>query len=153
MPIGRNPAMPHPNSLANLKPPWQSGEQPKPGERYIQRMVNRAQKAGPQAMRLMTQCMRDPELPISQRLRCAEFIIEHTWPKEAAAGLLGALGNGAEWLELRFVSPSGQASKDNPSLQPQAISTTYSVEEEISHTSSPTDAEDAPIGEDGEDGG
>lgn len=130
----------HPNSLANLTP-WQPGTQPKAGAGYIERMIARAGKAAPQAMRLIAQAMKDPELPMSTRLRCAEYIVDKTWPKPPAGALASALAEGAEWLELRFVSPSGQAT-DTVSPQPPAISTTYSVEPETSHTSSPTDVND-----------
>lgn len=129
-----------PNQLANLRPPWQPGTQPKPSTNYVERMISRGHKAAPQAMRLITQAMHDRELPMSLRLRCAEYIVDKTWPKPPAGALAGVLGQGGvEFLELRFVAP-GQA-KDIPSLEAQAISSTYSEDAEISHASPHTDVE------------
>lgn len=101
--------MPHANSLANLRPPWQSGQQPRPGVRYIERMINRAHKAGPQAIRLLTQAMNDTELPMSLRCRCAEYIADKIWPKSAPEL---RLGDGVEFLELRFVAPGASAASE-----------------------------------------
>lgn len=95
----------NPISLANLRAPWQPGEQGTAGVRYVERMVTRAQKAGPQAMRLLQHAMRNPELPMSLRVRCAEYIVDKAWPKEAPG--LSISGPGVEWLELRFVAPGG----------------------------------------------
>lgn len=74
---------------------------------------------------------------MSTRLRCAEYVLDKALPTQKGASMV--LESGAEWLELRFVAPSGQPSKDDPSLKDQAISTTYRVEDENSHTSSHTD--------------
>lgn len=131
----------NPNSLANLRAPWQPGEQGTAGVRYVERLVTRAQKAGPQAFRLLQQAMRNPELPMSLRCRIAEYIVDKAWPKEAQNGLMGAL-SGVEFLELRFVAPGQQQAKDIPSLEAQAISSTYSEDAEISHTSPHTDVDE-----------
>lgn len=96
----------HPNSLANLRP-WPKGEQPKPGPRYLERMLERGSRYAPQAIRLIGQAMKDPELPMATRLRCAEFIVDKTWPKAPAGGQL-TLTEGIDWLELRFVAPGSQ---------------------------------------------
>lgn len=99
----------NPNSLANLRPPWPQGVQPKPGPNYVERMISRGHKAAPQAMRLITQAMHDRELPMSLRLRCAEYIVDKTWPKPPAGAYAGVLGpSGVEFLELRFVAPGQQ---------------------------------------------
>lgn len=100
-------------------------------------MLARANKSAPQAMRLIAQAMRDPELPMSTRLRCAEYIVDKTWPKEAQNGILGALTGGAEFLELRFVAP-GQQQADKH----QEITTTYEVEEADTHNDA--EPEDEP---------
>lgn len=76
---------------------------------------------------------------MSTRLRCAEYVLDKALPTQKGASMV--LESGAEWLELRFVSPSGPAAKDTASLKDQAISTTYSVEPETSHTSPHTDVE------------
>lgn len=102
----------------------------------------RANKAAPQAIRLIAQAMRDTENPLSLRLRCAEYIVDRTWPKDTQKGLLEALSGGIECLELRFVAPGREVSEtislplstDTSSLKDQAISTTYIVEEQSSHT-------------------
>lgn len=98
----------NPNSLANLRAPWQPGEQGTAGVKYVERMVARAQKTAPQAMRLLSQAMRNPELPMSLRCRIAEYIVDKAWPKEAQNSLISGL-SGVEFLELRFVAPGQQA--------------------------------------------
>lgn len=127
----------NPVSLANLKP-YPPGTQGTAGVKYVERMVASAQKASPQAMKLLRQAMRNPELPMSTRLRCAEYIVDKAWPKNAPE--LAISGTGLEFLELRFVAP-GQQAKDIPSLEAQAISSTYEQDSEISHTSPHTDVE------------
>ena len=131
--------MAHPNSLANLRP-WKPGQAPPPpGPKKVEQALKIAQQSCPKAAKLIARCISDPELPISTRLRCAEFMLDKALPN-VKSGISGILeGNGLEFLELRFVAP-GQA-KDTPSLNDQAISTTYSVDADISHTSSHTDVE------------
>lgn len=107
----------NPNSLANLRAPWQRGEQGTAGVRYVERMVSRAQKAGPQAIRLLHQAMRNPELPMSLRCRIAEYIVDKAWPKEAQNTLISGL-NGVEWLELRFTAPGGSTESHRIDLEP-----------------------------------
>lgn len=148
----------NPISLNNLRAPWQPGEQGTAGVRYVERMVSRAQKAGPQAMRLLQQAMRNPELPMGLRCRIAEYIVDKAWPKTVENGGISISG-GIECLELRFVAPGREVSEtislplstDTSSLKDQAISTTYSVEEQSSHTLSHTeDGAESSESEDGE---
>lgn len=127
----------HPNSIANLTP-WQPGTQPKASATWIERTIARAHKAAPQAMRLIAQAMKDPELPMSTRLRCAEYIVDKTWPKPPAGALASALAEGAEWLELRFVSPSGQASSAHKIEQDQSLTIEH---EDLGHASDHPDVE------------
>lgn len=61
--------------------------------------------------------MKNPELPMSTRLRAAEFIIDKTWPKEAQNTLISGL-NGVEWLELRFTAPGGSTESHRIDLEP-----------------------------------
>lgn len=97
----------HPNSLANLRPPWKPGETGIPGNRYVERMVNGGCRAGPRAIELISRTMRDEEQPISLRLRCAEYIVDKTWPKPPPGGVPGVTINsdGIDFLELRFHYP------------------------------------------------
>lgn len=99
----------HPNSIANLRPPWKPGERPpSPGPSKVEKALKIIQDGCPKAARLIVQTVNDTDAPLSLRLRCAEFIVDKTWPKDAPA--LSISGPGAEWLELRFVSPSASNS-------------------------------------------
>lgn len=100
----------HPNSLANLNPPWQAGQpQPRPGAKYVQRMIDRGEKLSPRAIALVGRVIDDAEgvepLPISLRLKAAELIIEKTWPK-ASQGPSVTI-EGATSLEVNFHFPGG----------------------------------------------
>lgn len=92
-------------------------------------MVTRAQKAGPQAMRLLQHAMRNPELPMSLRVRCAEYIVDKAWPKQAENGGISISG-GAEWLELRFVAPGGAQSEPQRIALPEPEAVDVEPEDE-----------------------
>ena len=96
-----------PSQLANLRPPWKPGEQPKPGARFIERMINRGHRAGPRAIQLISLTMEDPEQPMSLRMRAAEYIVDKVWPKPPPGGVSGVTINsdGIDFLELRFHYP------------------------------------------------
>lgn len=97
----------HPNSIANLRAPWRPGERPpSPGPSKVERALKITQDATPKAARLIAQTVGDPEAPLGLRLRCAEYILDKALPTQKAASMV--LESGAEWLELRFVSPGGQ---------------------------------------------
>lgn len=111
----------HPNSLANLRPAWRPGETPNPtgvnGHKRIERALTIAQNACPKAATLIANAISDPDLPMSTRLRCAEYVLDKVLPPaKRPDGTTLALNGGAEWLELRFVAPT------------PAISTTYEEE-------------------------
>lgn len=102
----------HPNSLANLTP-WQPGEQPKPGPRYIEKMLERGNKMAPQAMAVIGRVMKDTEVhgelvPLHLRLRAAEYIVDRHWPKAAAAATQISVGEGAGSLHIEIVRPGEQ---------------------------------------------
>lgn len=74
---------------------------------------------------------------MSTRLRCAEFIIDKTWPKEAQNTILGAIG-GVEWLELRFTAPGGSTESHRIDLEPsveKSVGETIDLEAEASDVS------------------
>lgn len=101
----------HPNSLANLRPAWEPGEQPKPGLRYIERMMEKGHKLSPRAIAIVGRIMEDDEVhgelvPLHLRLRAAEYIVDKTWPK-AAAGASVTI-EGASSLEVNFHFPGGE---------------------------------------------
>lgn len=100
--------MAHPNSLANLRP-WKPGQAPPPpGPKKVEQALKIAQQSCPKAARLIARCISDPELPISTRLRCAEFVLDKALPTQKS-GISGILeGSGLEFLELRFVAPGQQ---------------------------------------------
>lgn len=100
----------HPNSIANLRPPWKPGERPpSPGPSKVERALKIIQDGCPKAARLIVQTVGDPEAPLGLRLRCAEFMLDKTWPKVPAGAELRLGGDGVEWLELRFVAPGQPA--------------------------------------------
>lgn len=103
--------MAHPNSLANLRP-WKPGQAPPPpGPKKVEQALKIAQQSCPKAARLIARCISDPELPISTRLRCAEFMLDKALPAQKS-GISGLLeGNGLEFLELRFVAPGGSETR------------------------------------------
>lgn len=103
-----------PAQLANLRPPWEPGTQPKPGARYIERMINRGNQYAPQAIAIIGRVMKDEEQPMSLRLRAAEYIVDKTWPKPAAGSGEVTIGGveGADWLDVRFHFP-GSDTKPN----------------------------------------
>lgn len=154
----------HPNSIANLRPAWKPGQIPNPtgvnGQRRIERALAIAQKASPKAARLISDAISDRDLPMGLRLRCAEYVLDKTLPSQKGEkGLLEALSGGIECLELRFVAPGREVSEtislplstDTSSLKDKAISTTYSVDEQSSHTLSHTeDGAESSESEDGE---
>jgi hypothetical protein len=85
--------------------------QPKPGPNYIERMLARGTRYAPQAIRLIGQAMHDPENPITVRLRCAEYIVDKTWPKDPEIvrdHLTGTAGNGERQFTVTFVLPDGR---------------------------------------------
>ena len=100
----------HPNSLANLKPAWEPGVQPKPGSKYVERMINSGCKLSPRAIaivgRIMENQLDEEVVPIGLRLRAAELIIDKTWPK-APAGASVTI-DGATSLEVHFNFPGGE---------------------------------------------
>lgn len=100
----------HPNSLANLNPPWTSGNQPRPGAKYVQRMIDRGERISPRAMALVGRVIDNQEgvepLPISLRLKAAELIIDKVWPKPAAGSAQVTI-EGATSLEVNFHFPGG----------------------------------------------
>jgi hypothetical protein len=100
----------HPNSLANLRAPWQPGETAVRNPAKVDRALKTLTKATPKAALLIARSIDNPELPISTRLRCAEYVLDHTLPKDQP-GI--AIGQGVEWLELRFVAPGGQAAESH----------------------------------------
>ena len=143
----------HPNSLANLRP-WRPGEQPpSPGPKGIARVdkaLQIAQNASPKAARLIARAITNEDLPMGLRVRCAEYVLDKTLPSQRGEkGLLEALSGGIECLELRFVAPGREVSEtislplstDTVSVADRAISTTYSVDEQSSHTLPHTDDE------------
>ena len=96
-----------PAQLANLRPQWQPGEQPKPGPKYIERMLARGNRVAPQAMALIARTINDPEVPIEQRLSCAKYVVDKHWPKPIGGGEVTIGGiDGADWLDVRFHFPS-----------------------------------------------
>lgn len=102
-----------PAQLANLRPQWQPGEQPKPGPRYIERMLARGNRVAPQAMALIARTINDPEVPIEQRLSCAKYVVDKHWPKPIGGGEVTIGGiDGADWLDVRFHFP-GSDTKPN----------------------------------------
>jgi hypothetical protein len=101
----------HPNSLANLRPPWQPGDRPAANHGKIERALKITQNATPKAARLITRCIDDPEVPLPLRLRCAEYVLDYALPPKQASGGI-AIGQGVEWLELRFVAPGSQAAPE-----------------------------------------
>lgn len=103
----------HPNSLANLRPPWKPGETGIPGNRYVERMVNGGCRAGPRAIELISRTMRDEEQPISTRLRCAEYIVDKTWPKAPSGAAVNITAEAIDFLELRFHYPGDTDTKPN----------------------------------------
>lgn len=118
----------HPNSLANLRPAWKPGDTPNPGgfsgQRNVDKALAMAQKACPKAARLIVQAISNEELPMSTRLRCAEYVLDKALPsqKGSEGASLVLSGGGVEWLELRFVKPGSE--------QPPTISTTYEQQPE-----------------------
>jgi hypothetical protein len=104
--------MPHPNSLANLRP-WKPGQAPSTaGPKKIEQALKITQQSCPKAARLITRAIDNPELPMSLRLRCAEYVLDKALPPQQASGSL-SIGQGVEWLELRFVAPGGQAAESH----------------------------------------
>lgn len=101
--------MVHPNSLANLRPPWQPGTQPKPGAVYIERMINRGNQLGPQAMTLLGRAMKDPDQPMSLRIRCAEYIVDKTWPKDPGVVEQWNAATGSREFHVIFIRPGEDA--------------------------------------------
>jgi hypothetical protein len=103
--------MPHPNSLANLRP-WKPGERPpSPGPGKIEQALKVAKDACPKAVRLIARTIDDPEVPLPLRIRCAEYIADKVLPSQNTSQSL-QIGQGVEWLELRFVAPSGTAAPE-----------------------------------------
>lgn len=99
----------HPNSLANLTP-WQPGEQPKPGPRYIEKMLERGNKMAPQAIAVIGRVMKDDEVhgelvPLHLRLRAAEYIVDRHWPKAPAANGTQINLGGDGSLTIQIVRP------------------------------------------------
>lgn len=99
-----------PAQLANLRPQWQPGEQPKPGLKYVERMMERGFKISPQAIsvigRIVKEDMVHGELvPLHLRLRAAEYIVDKTWPKMPAGAQVTI--EGASSLEVNFHFPGG----------------------------------------------
>lgn len=100
-----------PNQLANLKPKWEPGVQPKPGSKYVERMINSGCKLSPRAIAVVGRIMEDPlvhdePVPLSLRLRAAELIIDKTWPKQQAGASVTI--EGATSLEVNFHFPGGE---------------------------------------------
>lgn len=114
----------HPNSIANLRPAWRPGETPNPtgvnGQKRIERALQIAQNACPKAAKLIANAINDQGLPMSTRLRCAEYVLDKVLPtpKGPTALSIGA-GAGVEWLELRFTAPGGSTTETHRiSLEP-----------------------------------
>lgn len=112
----------HPNSIANLRPPWKPGERPpSPGPSKVERALKIIQDGCPKAARLIVQTVNDTDAPLSLRLRCAEFMLDKTWPKAPAGAELHIGGGGVEWLELRFVAPGEARQAPHAHAQPERI--------------------------------
>lgn len=113
----------HPNSIANLRPAWRPGETPNPtgvnGQKRIERALQIAQNACPKAAKLIANAIGDQDLPMSTRLRCAEYVLDKVLPtpKGATALSIGAAA-GVEWLELRFTAPGGSTESHRIDLEP-----------------------------------
>lgn len=113
----------HPNSIANLRAPWKPGERPpSPGPSKLERALKISQDAAPKAARLIARTVDDPEVPISLRLRCAEYLLDKALPtpKGATALSIGAAA-GVEWLELRFTAPGGASESHRIDLEPNVV--------------------------------
>ena len=107
----------HPNSIANLKPPWRPGERPpSPGPSKLERALKISQDAAPNAARLIARTVNDPEVPIALRLRCAEYLLDKALPRPTSGPGLQLSGMGVEFLELRFVAPGQQETRRIPSV-------------------------------------
>lgn len=105
----------HPNSLANLRPAWNSETAPRSAHAAkIERVLDIGHNAGPKAIRLISRAMQDEDQPIGLRLRCAEYVVDKLWPKPAAGSSaeVSVSANGAEWLDVRFHFP-GSDTKPN----------------------------------------
>lgn len=123
----------HPNSIANLRPPWKPGEKPNPlglrGISKVEKALEISQNACPKAARLIARTVSNEDAPLSLRVRCAEFLLDKALPPQQGAGLTIS-GPGVEWLELRFVAPGGAQSEPQRIALPEPEAVDVEPEDE-----------------------
>jgi len=99
----------NPNAAANLVhfQPGNKAARPSP---YPERALRIARRATPEAVNLAISCMRDTELPWSERLQTIKLILAEGLPKkrDAFEALFAAAQTGEGFIEVRFVAPGAQ---------------------------------------------
>ena len=77
---------------------------------YPERALRIARRATPEAVNLAISCMRDTDLPWSERLQAIKLILAEGLPKkrDAFEALFAAAQTSEGFIEVRFVAPGAQ---------------------------------------------
>lgn len=96
----------HPNSLANLRPPWTSQPEYRGSAKHVERTLALAHKGCPKAMRRALSMIDDEELHPGIQLAACKLVLDHGMPKGTAGAQVTIGAEGADWLDVRFHFPS-----------------------------------------------
>ena len=102
----------HPNSLANLRPPWTSQPEYRGSAKHVERTLALAHKGCPKAMRRALSMIDDEELHPGIQLAACKLVLDHGMPKGATGAQVTIGAEGADWLDVRFHFP-GSDTKPN----------------------------------------
>lgn len=110
-----------PSQLANLKPFKPGHKSPRASAAKL-RALTRARLASPKMVDIAVAIAKDVEEPSMVRLKAVESVLRVAFPaKNLHVDELTVAGQGAEWLELRFVAPGEARSQANGYAQPETL--------------------------------
>lgn len=96
----------HPNTIANLKPPWPKGVAPQTSRssRQVRAAVAKLRNSSPDAVDYVIACLHDESLRPDLRVKCALAIIEKVIPDHKSIDPSLAISQGIQTLTVEFVS-------------------------------------------------
>lgn len=95
----------HPNSLANLQPPFEPGNQPLRYSAAVMRAITKCRKVAPEMVDTAIQMVRDLEIPPAVRVKCIELILDRAMPDKDSATAQITLGQSKALLRIEIVDP------------------------------------------------